>query len=247
MAHPVAVLTGDLIASSDATPEVVEAAIQEIESSAEQIARSTGKATHFTRFRGDGWQVYLDMPGDCLWACLYIQARLRARGMLATRIAVGVGEGRLPEGGGLSAAMGPAFTLSGRALDTMDKRDILTLAGAERDRYEERAGQKICVEPTVGRFEKLIFTFAADHVRRWSSQQAEAMALSLPPASINQTEIAAHLGITRQAVGARLAAAGHMLLEDAWVAFKYKYRETFTLNVRSGDYTMVPHGLGDNA
>ena len=110
MSRTVAILTGDLIGSTEAPPKAVERSMQIIADCASEI----GQRTDFTRFQGDGWQMRLVQPGDCLWACLLILARLRIEtGAPGTRIAVGIGEEYPTDAKTLATAMGPAFTASG--------------------------------------------------------------------------------------------------------------------------------------
>jgi hypothetical protein len=199
----VAILTGDLVSSTQAHARAVDETMQQLASTAHAI----GGDTHFTRFRGDGWQIYLHNAGNCLWACLLILARLKATDTgLSTRISVGVGTVHpLPEGD-LSAASGPAFIASGRGLDDMTATQILAINGNG-------------VDP----FQKSVIAFAADRAGRWSREQAEAMAMALEGNMPNRAVIATKLGITRQAVDARLAAAGYRLMEEASLAFFDKY------------------------
>jgi hypothetical protein len=209
MSRVVAILTGDLVGSTSAASGAVDATLRIISDCADQI----GKAADFTRFRGDGWQVRVNQPGDCLWACLLILARLRADPRaLGCRIAVGIGEEYPTDARDLSAAMGPAFTASGRALDRMKPTNLLALDGL----------------PKVDPFRKLAFTVAAELASRWSTSQAEAMALKLDPESpaderLSNEAIAQRLGITRQAVDARLRAADYPLLDEMMLAFIAAY------------------------
>lgn len=199
MGSSIAILTGDLIGSTRAAPGRVEATMTLLAETAAEV----GDDTRFTRYRGDGWQMALEKPGDCLRACLFILARLRAnQEALPTRIAVGIGTEYPTDAADLSTAMGPAFTASGRALEQMDKARILTISGAG-----------------VEDFRRLAFAFAEDYARRWSAEQAEAMALALHPDAPTQDQIAARLRITRQAVGSRLRAAGYRILSQASQAF----------------------------
>ncbi|MFT4150435.1 MAG: hypothetical protein QM656_09575 [Paracoccaceae bacterium] len=202
MAPTIAVLTGDLIASTAALPRQVDQTMRLLSRAAVEI----GGDTAFTRFRGDGWQLILTEPGRCLWACLYLLATLRAGGGLATRIAVGIGEEYPTDRTDLSTAIGPAFTASGRGLEDMRRDETLTIHGSG-----------------VDGFQKQCFAFAADYAARWSPQQAQAMAMALSPDLPTQDEIASQLGISRQAVGLRLKAAGHRLLAAADLAFRTGY------------------------
>lgn len=192
------ILTGDLIASTDASPAETEAAMALLADCAAEL----GPDSRFTRHRGDGWQMRLTDPGDCLAACLYILARLHGA-PLGSRISVGIGGAEIAAGADLSAATGTAFVASGRGLDAMGKGEILAISGSGVDAFQRQC-----------------FAFAADYAARWSREQAQAMALALSAAEPTQAEIATQLGISRQAVGLRLKAAGHHLLRDAAQTFR---------------------------
>lgn len=202
MTQTVAILTGDLIDSTSAPPEAVEATMEVLADAAARLADDT----RFTRYRGDGWQISLSTPGDCLLASLYLLARLQATpGALSTRIAVGIGEARFA-GASLSSAMGTAFTISGRGLDRMGRDQTLTLDGEGVDLFQTQC-----------------FAFAADLAGRWTREQAEVAALALSDPDLTQEGIARELGITRQAVAARMKAADLRLLTDAASAFQVEY------------------------
>lgn len=213
MSRIVAILTGDLIGSTVAPPEAVERSMRIIA----DCAREIGPETDFTRFRGDGWQVRLVQPGDCLWACLLILARLRSEDeALGCRIAIGIGEEYDTDTRDLSTAMGPAFTASGRTLDQMKPDRLLALGSLPK-------------QPDA--FRQLAVTVASTLAARWSREQAEAMALKLDvdsPAGERESNdrIARQLGITRQAVDARLKAADYHLLDEMVLAFLGAYPQT---------------------
>lgn len=206
MTRIVAILTGDLIRSTEASPEAVETAMQIIRDCSARI----GPRTDFTRFRGDGWQLRLEEPGDHLWACLLLLARLRAReGIPGCRIAVGIGEEYPTDAKDLSTAMGPAFIASGRELDMMKPGQILAIA--RKDKTDS--------------FRPLLYKIAGNLSERWTNGQAEAMALKLDPDSpaderLSNETIARQLGVTRQAVDARLRAADYPILDDMMMAFR---------------------------
>jgi hypothetical protein len=202
-----AVLTGDLVASAESTPESVDEAVRALEAAAREIGLWAGSDTHFTRFRGDGWQLYLAAPELSLAAVLSLVATLRARragvdARLETRIAVGfgginqLGDRRK----GLADASGEAFTRSGRALDKMPRHRRIALAG-----------------PGVVRgWHEALFDLAVWIAGRWTPEQAEAVSLALEPRERRtQADIAEMLGVTRQAVQARLSGAGWDALAGA--------------------------------
>lgn len=204
-----AILTGDLIASTAAGRGGIERAMGVIADAARDIGSLTGQDARFSRFRGDGWQLYLAEPGQCLWAVLLILARLAATGGVPqTRISVGLGPILPFIGDGLAGALGDAFDASGRGLDRMERHRILAISG----------------EGHVGPFMELTFRFAEDLVLRWSPGQAQVIALALHPDMPTQEAIAAQVGVSRQAVAARLAAARYDLLHEAHLVFLAHFR-----------------------
>jgi hypothetical protein len=200
-----AVLTGDLIGSTAASPAMVEAAMATIL----RTARRIGPTTRFTRYRGDGWQIYLDDPGQGLWAMLLIAAELRAAKGLESRIALGLGSAYGGSADSLTTAGGSAFVASGRALDNLQPPQRLTIA-VDTDH----------VDVLHARLVALIDERVAD----WSPEQAEAMAYDLAPEDhLAQAQIAARLGVSRQAIAARLKAAGRAQLTGAHEDFFHHF------------------------
>lgn len=203
-----AVLTGDLIGSTGASQDATDAAMK-------IVAACFGAANGFTRFRGDGWQVYFDNPGYGLWAMLRIAAALRAAGGLESRISLGLGFADKIDLSNLAAANGSAFVASGRALSTIHKGNRFAMAG---DGLDMLHGQLVSLidERMVG----------------WSQEQAEAAALAWSSYEHpTQFEIAKRLGISRQAVAARLKSAGFMPIDlTQWRFFQTFNNSNGTFN-----------------
>lgn len=200
-----AVITGDLINSRRHRPEDLDAAMNTIARQANLIAWQCAADTRFTRYRGDGWQIYLDFPGLCLSAALQITAALRAADTgIATRQSIGIGTVTSLPNTNLAAAQGDAFEASGLSLDHMEKSRRLTIAG----------------RGIVTPFHEAIIGLADWHSARWSAPQAEAMRMMLESEEKPQAEMAAKLGITRQALQARLSGAGYAAWEPALHAFQ---------------------------
>lgn len=192
-----AVLTGDLVASTEAGPHSVNGAMAVLSVAATDIAgwgisgQTVVGETHFTRFRGDGWQILVPPALFGLRAALLMYARLAADpGLPATRIAVGLAPVDQVPGPDLSDAHGAAFAVSGRALAQMDRAERLRLAGDG-------------ITPCLAAFIRLL----DDRITDWTPEQAEAVAHAIAPDAPTQTAIAAALGITPQALSARLAGA----------------------------------------
>lgn len=189
-----AVLTGDLVGSSKASPEDIERAMQ-------CIANCFQPHNLFTRFRGDGWQAYISDGGKGLWAMLRVSAKLRAVGGLDSRISLGLGDATV--GGDLASAFGEAFIASGHALSGMPKKARFAIGGQK-------------VTPIL----RALIDMIDDRMRTWSREQTEAAALAMDSVPMpTQQDIADRLGITRQAVASRISSAGFTSIDSALRAF----------------------------
>lgn len=200
-----AVLTGDLIYSTRSAPAQVDEAMLLIETS----VRLLDAEARFQRFRGDGWQVHLTPASQGLLILVFLAAQLRGTGKLCSRIALGVGDAYGYDQGSLGTAGGAAFVQSGRALDAMPDGRWFALAGQGVDPLHQA-----------------LMAFLDAQIQRWSPQQAQAVALSLGPDNIlSQQALADHLGISRQAYAARLAAAEFSLTTQALRAFSMHFAQ----------------------
>jgi len=200
-----AVISGDLIASSAKGGAAIDAAMANLADTAARLSNLTESDTRFTRHRGDGWQIYVDIPGLALTCALAMTTALRRSGAgLDTRQAIGFGRVETLPAKALGGAYGEAFELSGRALDQMAKGVRLCLAN------------RLIVTPLHEALIALIDWQSA----RWSKEQAEAVQGRLLDANRPNADLAATLGITRQAFEARLSSAGYSALEPALHAFQ---------------------------
>lgn len=201
-----AVLTGDLIGSTNAGPEAVDRAIQLLHDAATDFA-VIGKVAHplkFTRYRGDGWQVALQSGYLSFRLTTYLLARLRASNIgLNTRIGIGIGSIASWGTRDLRNAHGTAFTNSGRALDQLGTSvGLAVLPAADDAQIWLQAG-----------LETLLYLSA-----RWSVEQAQALAVSVTRGRFevdfkledtpSLVDLATTLNISRQALSSRLAVAG---------------------------------------
>ncbi|MCR9156633.1 MAG: MarR family transcriptional regulator [Rhodobacteraceae bacterium] len=201
------VLTGDLVASSDLTPQGVDTALHCIETAANDMSDwwTPTVKSRFARRGGDGWQVALDAPLFALRAALFIQACLRRDSDTTTRIALATGTGILPETGDLNAAHGPVFVASGRLLGKLSGNTRL----AHADGGASHAATRL-----------------ADHIASgWTQAQARAVAALLPPNAPNRADVAKSIGITRQAVNQALWSAGFPAIADALDAIETEQRK----------------------
>jgi hypothetical protein len=210
-----AVLTGDLIGSSKASPLKLDATMDNIAATAKFLSQYTGEDTKFTpvdakftRYRGDGWQLVLS-PAFYLRAVALISARLKTdRQTLQTRFGIGIGTVDSLGGPDLRDAHGAAFEHSGHALDSLTRDQAIMLAGgavAELGQAERAERLRGAIEWS----EAAMLPMFGFITRRWSQAQAEAMAIALENDNQTQATIAAKLGITRQALNLRLTGAGY--------------------------------------
>lgn len=194
----IAVLTGDLVASTSLSNSSVEQALDALKSCAHEQRGWTGTDLNFTRHRGDGWQVALSEPRYALRSALTYRATLRALGdPFDTSIGIATGpiDGELGEN--LNRRFDPVFIASGRALDNL--------------KAQSPTNQRIAFP------EKSALSLLADHfVSGWTTVQAQAALWFLPPgADPSYTDMAEHMGKSRQAVTKSVEASRVRLLVRA--------------------------------
>ena len=210
----IAVLTGDLIGSTESPPGVLEATMARLSAAAGEVAGWTGarsgpENTHFTRYRGDGWQMVVTDPALALRAALFLLARLRAgKGLLDSRIAIGIGAAESLGSAGLSDARGAAFEASGRGLDGIGRQRQLAVAGEG-----------------VTALHEVIVDLLEEHARHWTREQAEAAALWLDPANPTLADVAPRLGISPQAVNYRLSGGSVQAIRRALAGWEAGFAE----------------------
>lgn len=196
---PCAVLTGDLINSRTAQPATVDQAFAVLRAAALDFGHDKEIDLRFTRFRGDGWQVFLPRAELALDAMMFLIARLRARSpAIETRISAGIGALACIGTADLADATGAAFFISGDQIETMSRKRRLAIAGSG-----------------IGKPQIAIVDLVAFITSGWTRAQAEAVARSLQSRFSHHEAIAEALGITRQAVQNRLAGAGLTYLDTA--------------------------------
>jgi hypothetical protein len=191
-----AVLTGDLVASRDLDPRQLDLAFEVLTKAASAASDWAGGKLRLSRSRGDGWQVAVPEQRADLRIALTFRANLTATGTgLETRIGLARGQISPIRNNDLNAASGPAFVAAGEALDGLAPPALFAHAN----------GGALAAS-----------TRLADHIsQQWTAAQARAIAPMLCPGPPTHAEVAARLGITRQAVTQALAAAGYDTLSSA--------------------------------
>ncbi len=207
-----AVITGDIVDSSK-LPKAQRAALPGLIANASQETRKAfpdAVPLAADVFRGDGWQLLVSDPVRSLRIGLFFRACLRSaseRGRgLDTRMAMAVGSVDFVRGR-VSQGDGEAYRLSGRALETMPRKQRLRL---------EVAGAKDDLQ-ALGIIVRLIDVLA----QHWTGRQALAVRAAL--CGWTQEEIAKQWSgsITQQAVTKHLDAAEWPALEAALSQVEY--------------------------
>lgn len=199
MSTTATVLTGDLIASTQAGQDAVDGAMAVLEGIARHEAEISGLDIRFARYRGDGWQMYCPEAARVFRLTVLVLANLHSRPALAqTRLSVATGDVTALPTTGLASASGEVFSLSGRELDGI---------GTERLVFSSQTED--------AKWQRPLFTYLNWQSSRWSPQQAEAVTLAFYQNPPNRRDLAQKLGISRQAATARLDGAGFEPLWDA--------------------------------
>lgn len=199
----IAVLTGDIVGSTALGPEKLERAFDALRDCAEMQAEWMGESLHFTRHRGDGWQVALAEPKYALRSALMFRAALRSEGREFDSY-IGIAEGNVsgPLEANLNDETSLIFTQSGKMLEWIKSESYLELSF----KHSTTGATSAC---TV-----LLGSISKD----WTPAQAAPLIRMLHPTdTTTYTEIAKALGKSRQAVAKALDAARHTAI---WLALE---------------------------
>ncbi len=200
-----AVLTADMIDSSQYPADLLEQLIQVLQDESRLLDEEDGSIRTFGIWRGDSFQAELLFPGDALSVALRFYARVRSmvlpsqpkqslgasKSPADIRIGIGLGEATLQRNM-VAESNGPVYWSSGSELDRLKKKDI-------------RLGIRTPYPELDAEFK--VHTTLLDYILvRWSVASAEAVYWLLR--GRNETEIADILGISQPAVNARKKASG---------------------------------------
>jgi len=184
-----AVLTGDLVRSTRLSADQSAGAMQWLREAADTFddAHPDTLVGELSSFRHDSWQLLLGRPEQSVRAALFLRARLIRQSdshtKYDTRIAIGIGTVERLDEARISDSRGPAFTLSGKALDALSSH---RLAFASAD-------------PVHGALSYAVAPLLDDVVSSWTP--AEALAISGALRGWTQKAIAEDAGsMTQQAV-----------------------------------------------
>lgn len=195
----ITVLTGDLVDSTGLGAAKTTRALRALEASAAAQAAWHGAPLHFTRHRGDGWQVVLMRPELAWRSALAFRAALRTLGQeYDSYFGFAQDHADATFGPDLNSATDPVFAASGHALDYVKARSGLRMSYSGFGPWEA-------------------ITTLVDHISQdWTPAQAAAVEQVIAPnKATTQTEAAKALGKSRQAVSKALEAASFPQLDYA--------------------------------
>ncbi len=201
-----AVLTGDLVESRKLSPDGKEAAQFALKRIAQAFARVHPGAVvgNLDIFRGDSWQLCLEESERVLEAALFIRSGLKAESALLgekldARIGLAVGEVEGLKDSKISESSGPAFELSGSALDEIADAKVRMLL-----KIQNQSGPLARLSDAIVRLVDL-------HATRWSVSEAIAIHGALSgltqeeTSRLPQAALADGSAPTQQAIAAALA------------------------------------------
>lgn len=189
----IAVITGDVINSTRLAPETLHDFFEKIRQTLDyfDLSRKEVIIGRMSIFSGDSWQFAINDP-KYVFRLLSTVSAIAKLHKISIRLSAGIGsfdhiiESNITESGG------EAFVISGRELQKMEK-------AVYRKRYWHIAGDGI------SQYQAILFDIMGKKAETWTVAQAEAILLSLQ--GDNDEKISRVLGIKRQNVGKRLAAA----------------------------------------
>ncbi|QNL48894.1 winged helix-turn-helix transcriptional regulator [Olivibacter sp. SDN3] len=178
----IAVLTGDIvnsrtINSPKAWQDVLKRALNKIAS-----------ANNWEIFRGDSFQVELNVPQEALKDSIYIKACVKTVKELDVRIAIGIGNKNYT-GDKVSESYGDAYIFSGEKLESL-KRDRQNLAIKTTD---ENLNEEL----------NILFRLALTIMDNWTPNSAMLIKTLFENQNLSQKELGDILGISQSSVSER--------------------------------------------
>lgn len=196
-----AVLTGDFIGSTKAGTEALEQSFALLRESVRTVEGWLDISLRFTRFRGDGWQVLVPDERQSLRVAVALMAGTdRRKGLVKTRVAMGIGSVDSTGNTDLSDGSGEAFVLSGHLLDDLPRNRRLVLSGD-------------------GTLSALV-TLCDAVVQDWTAARAAAAFPLLAPTPPTQADVADTLEISPQSLADRIIESRLWAIEAAFDAFE---------------------------
>lgn len=193
-----AVITGDIVRSEQISLDNRDLLIQVLHQIVEDLQNKSPMRMEL--FRGDSFQIVVDSPEMSLEVASMIRAGLKSNTPKDSiiewdaRISIGIGTIEY-QGDRIVTSDGEAFKLSGRGLDTMEKRRLTI----------NTCWQEVNEELDAG------LAFVDDLITEWSVNQSKAVYFSVGK-GLSQANIANSIAKSQQNVSKTLTSAKESLL-----------------------------------
>ena len=188
-----AVLTGDVVGSSELSPEEHRRVVELIKSVKKVFSNAVIGTIDV--FSGDSWQMLFSDFGSALRSALYLRAILKMEKDFSVDSRISMAWGRLDMGQvntqRISESTGELFTFSGRGVQGLKKPMLMCFSAPRRPAFSAAVDSSFRLMDTL--------------VRQWSREQARAVAGTL--LGRTQAEIAGEFGIGQSSVNKSLQAA----------------------------------------
>lgn len=218
-----AVITADLIESSQYEEEVLKKVLDTLTSEFDQIIKQHKKKNvRLSIYRGDSFQGIIEDPVNALLISLQIKAAInsihlkqtgknRAYSKIADfKIAIGIGSIDM-ERKAISESNGQAFQFSGRSLDEMKTGNRKTRLKTPDPEVDDEFNTSFYLLDTI--------------TDKWSTASAEVVYYLLK--GLKEQEIAAELNITQSAVNQRKKASGWEAITGLLERYQYVITKQF--------------------
>ncbi len=201
MMQTVAVLSGDIVGSSELEPTVFRETLQALNVSLQGLKKRY--AGRYEIFRGDAFQLLLQQADLAVECALTIRLALKATVNMDVRIGIGIGCID-PLGEQLGRSNGEAFILSGRGLDSLNRQYMGVFS------HKQHLQQHF----------ELVTKFADKQLQALSQKQAEALRVYWQLAEPSHAALAKRLGCSRVNATKLLNLSQYQLLEEYKLYFK---------------------------
>lgn len=219
----IAVLTADLIDSSQYDEGVLKKVLDTLSSEFQLITKEyKKKEVRFDIYRGDSFQGIIKDPAQALLISLQIKAAINKIHLKKTRksrtyskiadfkIAIGIGTIDL-ERKAIAESNGQAFQFSGRSLDDMKNENRKTRLKTPEQETDDEFNTGFYLMDTI--------------TDKWSTASAEVVYYLLK--GLKEREIARELNITQSAVNQRKKASGWEAINTLLTRYHYVITKNF--------------------
>jgi DNA-binding XRE family transcriptional regulator len=205
----IAVLSGDIIRSTELSHEVYEDLLYTLHNQLAFIC-SINPSNKFEISRGDSFQVLVQDPENAARYALLIRTSLRSNNY-DCRISIAIGHD-VSIRHTIGSSTGDAFTLSGRALDNMASDTLKVTTSLQ----------------TFNEFFGLLTKYLDHHISEMTGRQcAIAYIMFKNQPSLTQKEIAELLGVNRVSINRSINTSNLNLVTEYTQLFSQKVREFF--------------------